>query len=293
MRNKECGIQIYVSVAPLNISIANNVDNASIRIDLMADLVKGWRNKMADTISGIKLILSDAQVFSDAISAVSKLVNEVTIKVLPDHLEVIALDPANVGMVILKIESKAFLGYSGEGNFSINLPNFKQVLARREKNATVTLSVDNNQLKVISSGKTKKEFTLPLLELEQKEQKEPELKFNSEITLENAELRDAIADVEIVAESCEFKILDGKFVISSSGDSGKAVSETKGIVRPLVEGAVSKARYSIEYLNNMLSAKFKNAKLYLGKDYPMKLHYVSDTGTTSITYILAPRIEND
>ena len=251
---------------------------------------------MAQTITGVKLVLSDPQVFSECIGAVSKLVDEATIKATPTHIEITAMDPANVALISFRMESRAFLEYSisEDTSFAIKLGSLKQVLSRREKDGTVSLAVDNNQLKIVLNGKSRKEFILPLIELEEKQQKMPELKFGFEVILDNAEFREAVADVAIVAESCEFRIADKKFVVSGAGDSSRAVSDTKGVVKELGEDKTAKAKYGIEYLDKMLGTKLsKNAKLYLAKDYPMKLSYVSDNGTVSIEYLLAPRIEND
>lgn len=242
----------------------------------------------------MRIVLGDAQIFADAIAAVSKLVDEVTIKTTQTGLEVTALDPANVALVNLVMAASTFKEYSTtDENFSIKLSNFKQILARRDKDATVTLALDNNQLKININGKIVKNFTMPLIELDAKETKVPDLKFNVEITLDNSELREAIADVEIVSESTEFKVSNGKFIVSAAGDTGKAVSETKGVVKVLGETSDALSKYSIEYLNNMLGVKFKNVKLYLGKVYPMKLQYTSDDKLTTIIYVLAPRIDND
>ena len=247
---------------------------------------------MTETIQAIKLQLSDPQVFSEAIGAVSKLVDEVTIKITPTHLEIVAMDPANVAMVVLKMESRAFMEYSGEGNFSIKLASLKQVLARNKgKEGFVSLTVENNQLKVLLSGKTRKEYTLPLIELEQKQTKMPELKFAFEVSIDNMDFRDSVADVSIVADSCEFKVADNQFVITGVGDSSKAISETKGISKKVGDVDTASGKYSIEYLDKMLSGKFKTAKLFIGTDYPIKIVYVSETGTTTIEYLLAPRID--
>lgn len=242
----------------------------------------------------MKIVLGDAQVFSDAITAVSRLVDEVLIKTTEEGLEIIAMDPANVGMVHLLMKAEAFKEYVADNEgFGLKLSNFKQILARRDKSAVITLSVENNQLKITMVGKTTKNFTTPLLELEQKEVKVPDLKFKAEITISNSELRDAIADVEIVAESTDFKVKDNRFTISASGDTGKAISETKGIVKLLGEDKDALSKYSIEYLNNMMSTKFNTLKVSLGKTYPLRLDYVSDDKLTSLTFILAPRVESD
>ena len=53
----------------------------------------------------MKLTLTEAKYFKDSIAIISELVNEATFKIKPDGLEMIAMDPANVAMVIFKIVS--------------------------------------------------------------------------------------------------------------------------------------------------------------------------------------------
>lgn len=253
---------------------------------------------MTETIQGVKLVLADAHLFSDCISAINRLVDETTIHITPTHLEITALDPANVAMIVFKMEAREFVGYSVEADtkFAIKLPSLKQVLSRSDKDSTLSLALDNNRLIVTISGKTRKEFVLPLIELEEKQQKMPELKWNVEVSLDNSELREAVADVGIVGESCEFKVVDKKFIVSAANNDtkAKAVSETKAVVKELGEDKTAGAKFSIEYLDKMLSTKLsKNARLFLAKDYPMKIIYVNDSGSTSINFLLAPRIDTD
>jgi DNA polymerase III sliding clamp (beta) subunit (PCNA family) len=143
-------------------------------------------------------------------------------------------------------------------------------------------------------GKSKKDFTLPLIDTGTKVTKVPELKFNAEVTIDNAELRDAVDDVAVVSDAVEFRVKDGLFVVSGSGDQSKAMSETKGAVKVIIDGLPAKSKYSLEYINKMLGSKLsKNVKVNLGDAYPLKLSYVNDKGSISLMHILAPRVDND
>lgn len=247
-------------------------------------------------MKNVKLVIAEPQSFTDSIGSINKLVEETNIVVKPTHIEVVAMDPANVAMVIFKMQASEFVEYSveEEATFGLKLSTLKQVLSRGNKDNILTLVFSDN-LKVMFSGKTKKDFTLPLIDTGNKPQKIPDLKFNAEITLDNSELRDAIADVSIMGESCNLTVEADKFVISGSGDTGnKAITETKGSISLIDKSKPAKSKYSIEYIDKMVATKLsKTAKVFLGSDYPLKLHYANDKGSISIDFILAPRVDND
>ena len=63
---------------------------------------------------------------ADAISIVSEIVSEVRIKLLAEGMSIIAVDPANVAMVVLKIPKESFSQYeSGRDVWGVNLEDLK------------------------------------------------------------------------------------------------------------------------------------------------------------------------
>ena len=58
----------------------------------------------------MKLTLSDSRYLKDSVAIVSELVNEGRFKITQDAMELVAMDPANVAMVIFKLLSSTFVG---------------------------------------------------------------------------------------------------------------------------------------------------------------------------------------
>ena len=54
------------------------------------------------------LKLDDPKLISDAIAIVSEVVTEVRIKLLEDGMSIVAVDPANVALVIFKLPKESF-----------------------------------------------------------------------------------------------------------------------------------------------------------------------------------------
>ncbi len=248
----------------------------------------------------MRLVLADPTLLKDSISVISDLVNEARFKITRDGLELIAMDPANVAMVIFKLLSSSFTEYDveKEQEIAINLANFKQILRRVGASDILTLELSTeNKLLIQLKGGTTRTFSLPLIEIEEKEQRVPNLTFPIVIGTHSSVLNDAIADVDIVAESVTFAAEPDKLTISAEGDLSKAHIEIKsneGTTVKCESPAKIKAKYSIEYLKKMINAgKLANeVSIFFNQDYPLKIEY-KIVDKLLLSFILAPRVEND
>jgi proliferating cell nuclear antigen len=248
----------------------------------------------------MKLTLAEPKYLKDSIAIVSELVNEARFKITKDAIELVAMDPANVAMVVYKMLSSAFTEYKVEKDteIAINMSNLKQILRRVGTNDILTLEVaDSNKLKITMKATTTRTFQIPLIELEEKEQKVPSLKFAASVETASDILNDAVEDADIVAESLTFGVDSGKFVVEAEGDMNKAVIELAGDKDTKItsEGKEKvKARYSIEYLKKMIAAGKLDPKasIQFSNDYPLKLEY-KVVDKLLLSFILAPRVENE
>src|SRR3989344_6624985 len=167
----------------------------------------------------MKLTLSEPKLLSDSIGIISDLVNEVRIKVDKDTLELVAMDPANVAMIIYRLLSSSFSEYhvEEEKEFCISLDAFKQVLKRAKPRDVVHLELDEhkNRLKVMIVGESKRTFNLALIDLGGKKQKIPDLNFPLSIEMNTLVFDEAIEDMSVIAESVALLAQADKFVIAS------------------------------------------------------------------------------
>lgn len=247
----------------------------------------------------MKLTLAEPKYLKDSISIISELVTEAKFKITPNAMELVAMDPANVAMVIFKLLSSCFTEYDvkKEIELSIDLGNFKQILRRAGANDMLSMEIEDNRLKLQLKGKTTRTFSLPLLDNEEKEQKIPELNFPLSITTTTAIFNDAIEDVDIVAESVTFEVDKNNFVINGESDLSNANIEIKAdddTTIKLDSDDKIRAKYSVEYLKKIISASKLCDKvvIHFNKDYPLKLDYVV-VDKLQLSFILAPRVEND
>ncbi len=248
----------------------------------------------------MKLVLADSSYLKDSVSVISELVSEARFKVTKDGLELIAMDPANVAMVIFKLLSSAFTEFDVKENteVAINLANFKQILKRASPADVMSLEVTkDNKLQVQLKSNNTRTFALPLIELEEKEQRIPSLTFPVHISMPSSLLDGAIADADIVAESVNFLAEPELFQMVAEGDLSRAHIDIKSGNDTSISAdskAKVKAKYSVEYLKKMIqgSKLSDTVSLSFNQDYPLKLEYkVIDR--LMLSFILAPRVEND
>jgi len=248
----------------------------------------------------MKLTLAEPTYLKESISIISELVNEARFKVTKDAIELIAMDPANVAMVIFKLLSSAFTEYDVKEDveIAINLGNLKQIIKRAGSDDMLSLELtSDNKLQITLKGKSTRTFSIPIIELEEKEQKIPELNFDVSINLPSPVLDSAVEDVDIVAESVSFIGEKEKFTVSAEGDLSKAKVEIEKGDDIKIEAKGTdpvKSKYSIEYLKKMITAGkiADNVDVNFSKDYPLKLEY-KVVDKVQLAFILAPRVEND
>jgi len=247
----------------------------------------------------MKLTLADTKYLKDSITVISELVNEARFKITPSAIELVAMDPANVAMVIFKLLSSAFTEFTVEQDveISVNLSNFKQILRRAKPSDMMTLELGEGVLNITLRGDSTRTFSLPLIDIDEKEQKIPNLEFPVTIRTTSSKFADAIEDVDVVAESVSFVAEPKKFTVHAEGDLSKAHIEIKADDSTHIGTTTQdkiKSKYSVEYLKKMLGgAKLANeATIQFNKDYPLRLEF-KELDKVMLAFILAPRVEND
>jgi proliferating cell nuclear antigen len=247
----------------------------------------------------MKLTLAEPKYLKDSISIISELVTETQLSITNTGVTIIAMDPANVAMVIYKLLSSCFSEFELEGpvDIGVNLNNFKQILRRVDNSDIVTLETDENEaiLTITIKGKTVRRFNIPIIETDEKEQKEPNLEFAAEVTLPASTFASAIEDADIVADSVALIATKTKLTVAAAGDLNKVEVDIEGEDIIIENSAESvRAKYSIEYLKKMLSGSkiSDEVRLSFNTNYPVKINFVA-IDKMSLSFVLAPRVEEN
>ena len=249
----------------------------------------------------MKLTLAESRLLKEPISIISDLVSDVSFKIDKEKIELIAMDPANVIMIVFRLLSSAFVEYevSKDENISLNLDNLNQVFRRIKPNDTLILELDEekNRLKIRLRGNTNRTFNLSLLNLEDKEHKIPELNFPLKIETNSSIFEDAIEDTSIDADSVAFIVDKDKFTIISEGNISDAnveiITDEETDIKMDNDDKIG-STYSVEYLKKIIKGGKLADRVHIqfNKDYPLKIDY-NLMDKLGLTFILAPRVSND
>ncbi len=245
----------------------------------------------------MKLSLADPKFLKDSITIISELVSEARFKITPDAIELVAMDPANVAMVIFKLLSSTFVEYSvdKEQVLAINLNDLKQVLKRAKPNETLTLETEPGKLKITLKSNTTRSFHLPLIEVEEKDQKVPNLEFKAVIELPSTLFNEAIEDCDIIADAVMLQAEDKKFSVMAAGDLSKATIEIPADHETKIKTDMKqKSKYSIEYLKKMIQGSkiADKVEVKFSNNYPLMLEY-KVLNRVQLSFILAPRVDTE
>src|SRR3989344_3842669 len=121
----------------------------------------------------MKLSLAEPRLLIDSIGIISDIVNDVRFKIDSNAVELVAMDPANVAMVIYKLLSSAFTEYNVPKpvDIAVNLEHFKAILRRARPADILTMELDNekNRLKIQLKSDSTRTFHLALIDIEDRE----------------------------------------------------------------------------------------------------------------------------
>ena len=118
---------------------------------------------------------------------------------------------------------------------------------------TKTKSI-KNKLIITLKGVSTKRFELGLLNIDEREQKVPNLSFSAKVETNTLLFNDAIEDMEAIGDSLSFQATNDRFLINSEGNisSGNVEIGTDEDTTIDLSGGPVDARYSIEYLKKII-----------------------------------------
>lgn len=238
------------------------------------------------------LKLDSPKILGDAIGVISEIVSEARIKLLEDGMSIVAVDPANIALAILKLPKTSFSQYeSGSEVWGVNLEDLKKILKRAGVNSSVVFESEDNTLKISIFDKVKRVFSLSLIDIESDDKEIPDLSFVCKVEMDSNDFSQSVEDCKIVADSCSLIAGNGFFMIEGSGDLNSASAEFSG--REIEVSGLAKSKYSLEYLSKFVKGAKISGRVVIrfSDDYPLRIDFPGDK--MGIGFILAPRVDND
>lgn len=242
----------------------------------------------------LKLTISDANSWKRSVDAIAALIDEGTFEFTAEGMALKAMDPSQIAMVDFEMPKKAFKAFEVKGKQSIGVDfsELSRVMRRARPDDTITMELKGNKLEVVYEGKTQRKFLLPLIDATAHPNR-PKIDFSAEIKLPANDIKEVLADVELVSNYVVFEASEKELNISSESESGKAeIKLPKAALLELKSKQAARAMFPLEYLKNMTRNTDVSTviQMSLKNDNPMQMEYTIGDGR--VIYFLAPRIEN-
>lgn len=238
------------------------------------------------------LKLDKPKLLSDAMGIISELVTEVRIKLKEEGMSIVAVDPANVALVVFRLPRESFSEYeAGNEVWGINLDDFKRILKRATNSSSLVLQQEDNQLNISIFDRVKRNFVLSLIDVDMDDKDEPNLEFSCEVEMDSDSFSQSVEDAVVVSDSCSFLTGENFFIVEAMGSLNSFRAEFSGD-EVKIKG-IGKSKYSLEYLMKFIKAAKISEKVVLkySDDYPLRIDFPGEK--MGIGFVLAPRVENN
>lgn len=248
-------------------------------------------------------VIVRAEVIKDIISQMQSIVSEGVFQIGREGLHVAVVDPANVGMMFIDLEPKAFESV-GDGQFPIgfNIDRLEDYLKRASSETLVEFEYlpETRQMEIRYG---KREFQMAAIDPDtiRKSPDNIDLDRPAQFSVSVSEFRAAVEDTDLVADHVIVEAVpDAEEVrVLGKGDTDDVTTVFGN--EDLEDADVSeevRSIFSTDYLvgkNGMLSPMPKKAVLSveLGDEMPLKAVHELDDGHGSVEIGLAPRIMSD
>lgn len=241
----------------------------------------------------MQLKLDSPKILADIVSIISELVTEVRLKINNDGISLTAIDPANVAMVYFKIPAEMFSQFNLEKNevLGVNLESLRSVLKRCGLGSSLTMSKEDNLLRLTIQDKIKRDFTLALIDIDADEKEMPQWEFSSVIKMDSNIFVEVVEDCLVVSDACTFIAETNKFVIEAHGLNSARAEFSSDEVEIYSDN--STARFSLEYLNKFIKGAKVSSRVTVSfsDNHPMRIDF--PTGNILLSFVLAPRVEQE
>ncbi len=251
-------------------------------------------------IPKFKIVLAEPAYLKDSINVIKDMITEARITVTKTKMEITATDPANVAMVIWKLLSSVAVEWivKKQFSFAINIEHLHSLLKNCKANDLIEITnhqSETDKLIVCLKGKSRREYSIEVIELEDKINTIPTLKFEGKITMPSTMLEEQIREANNTADSVIFEVTKKGFEIKAESDYNKLrISNPNNDEVSIKSDSEFKTKYSTEYLLKFVGCKklCDTAILEFNKDYPLKVSYKL-LDKLSFEWILAPRVSDD
>ncbi|BBD71941.1 DNA polymerase III sliding clamp [Sulfodiicoccus acidiphilus] len=243
----------------------------------------------------MKVVYSDALSFRSLVQTISSLVDEAAFTFDRDGVVVVAMDPAHVSMITVKLGTVFFSSYDVAEKFvfGFNTQYLLRLLKFLRKGDALEISSDPSGLVILNvNGKVPRRFLLRNLSVSSPNLPQLKMEFDVRAVVSSEALFRAIDQASAVSDAVTFTVDESSLRIVAGEENALEVELSKdmGALREVSMKKKSTASYSLDYLNGItgLGRMSKEVELQFSEEKPLQLNFPVDGG--NVTYLLAPKL---
>jgi proliferating cell nuclear antigen len=237
------------------------------------------------------------EVLREVVEVISTLVSEVKLTISKDGLEVKAVDPSHVAMLVLKLNKSAFEEFTGEPTeIGIDVEKLKEVLRLSKPGDILDLQYDGGKNRlVIHVGKVTRHMSV-VDPAGITDPKVPNVSPPGLVVVNMDELRQGIRGSESISDHVTLTLEPDGFTMHSEGETDRVDMKLlkEGLAKLEVKETV-RSMYPLDFFSSMVKSITSSDKvtLHIGNEYPLKIEFDVAGGKGEGRFLLAPRVEED
>ncbi|MCI4370421.1 MAG: DNA polymerase sliding clamp [Thermoplasmata archaeon] len=237
------------------------------------------------------------EVLREIVEVISTLVSEVKLTISKDGLEVKAVDPSHVAMLVLKLNKAAFEEFTGEPTeIGIDVEKLKEVLRLSKPGDILDLQYDGGKNRlVIHVGKVTRHMSV-VDPAGITDPKVPNVSPPGVVVVNMDELRQGIRGSESISDHVTITLEPDAFTMHSEGETDRVDMKLgKESLAKLEVKETVKSMYPLDFFSSMVKSITTSPEvtLFVGNEYPLKIEFSVADGTGEGRFLLAPRVEED
>jgi proliferating cell nuclear antigen len=237
------------------------------------------------------------EVLRELVEVISTLVSEVKLSVSKDGVEVKAVDPSHVAMLVLHLNKGAFEEFTGEPTeIGVDVEKFKEVLRLSKPGDEIDLQYDGGKNRlVIKVGKVTRHMAV-VDPAGITDPKVPNVTPPALVVVKMDELRQGIRGSESISDHVTITLEPDSFVLHSEGETDRVdMRLAKENLSKLEVKETVKSMYPLDFFSSMVKSitSSDDVTLHVGNEYPLKIEFSVAGGKGEGRFLLAPRVEED
>ena len=240
----------------------------------------------------MKLELYNPSIFKETFDCISHIIDECMIHFDNLGMKINALDKSHITFIQLEFKYSLFDSYEVPNPESvlIDTVQFIKILKRCGNTDVLKLETTDNDLVLTFEGDATKTFNVRLIDNEYETPQPPSIDYPLTVTLPSNLIKDSLTDMKLFNENFKISVDEDYVRLLSDGLNG--ATETKYLHGEHISQYVQSG-YSIEKVTDIFrcSKLSEEVELGLGNDLPLTVTFKLVTGEGEVSFLLAPRLE--